>query len=482
MKPRAVLLVNPNRMKPPVAPLGLEYAAAALRRHGRPFEILDLTFAEDWSAAVDGALNETYAAICVSIRNIDDAYFASRDFILADTAAIIGRIRNRTRTPVILGGIGFAMAPCEVLAFTRADYGIAGADENILPDLLDCLESGSNPADIPCAVWRTAEGVIIENGCAHTMCGPPAAPDRGVFDTARYFLEGGQAGLETRRGCTGQCIYCPEPEAKGRAFRLRDMASLQQEITALLDAGADVLHLCDSEFNLPREQAMAFCRMMAATGFAARVRWYAYAAPAPFDLELARAMAAAGCAGINFGADHADPAMLRGLGRSYPPEAIREAATACRNAGIAVMFDMLLGGPGETRESMKTAIEFMRESGADRVGISCGIRVYPNTPLARMIRRQGPLDENPHLHGATRKNENLLKPVFYVEAEFGENIHAVIAELTGGDSRFLHANPAEADGNYNYNDNAVLTAAIGKGARGAYWDILRRIGAGEFAD
>ncbi len=29
--------------------------------------------------------------------------------------------------------------------------------------------------------------------------------------------------------------------------------------------------------------------------------------------------------------------------------------------------------------------------------------------------------------------------------------------------------------NYNYNDNLPLIEAIGKGARGAYWDILSRM-------
>ena len=33
----------------------------------------------------------------------------------------------------------------------------------------------------------------------------------------------------------------------------------------------------------------------------------------------------------------------------------------------------------------------------------------------------------------------------------------------------------EVDSNYNYNDNTVLIRAIENGARGAYWDILRRM-------
>ena len=45
-----------------------------------------------------------------------------------------------------------------------------------------------------------------------------------------------------------------------------------------------------------------------------------------------------------------------------------------------------------------------------------------------------------------------------------------------GEVRFLAADPTQADRNYNYNDNSVLSNAIRAGARGAYWDILRQLG------
>ena len=42
-----VLLINPNQMKPVVAPVGLDYLAASLARHRIDFELLDLSFSED---------------------------------------------------------------------------------------------------------------------------------------------------------------------------------------------------------------------------------------------------------------------------------------------------------------------------------------------------------------------------------------------------------------------------------------------------
>lgn len=470
----SVLLVNPNVMRPPIAPLGLEQIADALEKAGHVAHVCDLTFETEWS----GALHEAIAgvrpeAIVLSVRNLDDAYFASQDFILEKTTRIIRQCMELSPAPVILGGVGFSIAPAEVLQYTGASYGIWGDGEEALSALLDCLAAKKSPAKVPGIVFRRDSKIILADHPA--LYTRKDAPSRRFFDHPRYFREGGQAGIETKRGCGQRCIYCVEPRAKGGHVRLRDPESVVTEVHNLLDQGVDVYHLCDSEFNLPIDHAYAVCAALERAGLGERIRWYTYAYPHPFDIELARAMARAGCAGINFGVDHVHPDILRRLGRDYSLDNLRQTAQACRDAGLAVMFDMLLGSPGETRETLAQAINAMREIRPDRVGLSCGVRIYPHTPLANLLRTQGPLEKNPHLHGATQDNENLLKPIFFLEAGLENNLHALVTEIVAGDKRFLHADPAQIEGNYNYNDNSVLANAIRAGARGAYWDILRRM-------
>ncbi len=471
----AVLCVNSNVMRPPIGPIGLEYVAASLERRGYGPCLCDLALAEDWRAALSDAVAEVApAAVAVSVRNLDDAYFASQDFVLETTAEMVRHISALTDAPVVLGGVGFSTAPREVLSYTGAPYGIAGEGEEALPQLLNCLAGDGDVADVPGAVFRVGGGIVAV---------PPAfldlemlpTPSRRFADNRRYFAEGGQAGIETKRGCDHACAYCVEPAAKGSRIRLRPPESVAAEFADLLDQGIDVLHLCDSEFNLPPEHAHAVCDALVRSGIAAKVRWYTYACPHPFDQDLARAMARAGCVGINFGVDHADAGMLRRLGRTYGPDQIWRTAQACRNAGMALMFDLLLGGPGETRETLARAIDLMRAIAPDRAGLSCGVRLYPHTPLTQMVRKQGPLETNPNVHGARVDNDDFLRPVFYVDANLDEDIHGIVAALVGGDKRFFHADPAQVGGNYNYNDNSVLANAIRSGARGAYWDILRRL-------
>ena len=293
--------------------------------------------------------------------------------------------------------------------------------------------------------------------------------ERSFIDNRRYFREGGQAGFETKRGCAMGCIYCADPVAKGRRGRLLPPRMVVGELRALLAQGIDCMHACDCEINLPLDHARAVCQAIIDEGLAGRIRWYAYCSIAPFDAETALLFRRAGCAGIDFGADSGNARMLQRLGRAFGPDDLCSTAQSCAAAGIPFMYDLMLGGPGETRATMSESIDLVRRLDVDCVGVSLGVRVYEGTALTEEVRASGPLESNPALQGARLDNERLLRPVFYVAPDLGPDIASAVKELVAGDKRFF------LPGDYNYNDNERLIAAIAGGARGAYWDILRKM-------
>jgi radical SAM superfamily enzyme YgiQ (UPF0313 family) len=463
-------------MRPPIAPIALDYLANSLEDHGHVVQLCDLAFETDWRNALEAAVEaQPPLAIGLTIRNIDDAYFASQDFILERTREIIRHLQELTTIPIVLGGVGFSAAPREILEFTGMNYGIVHDGEETFPRLLEYFRKGLDPGGLPGVAFRTGAGEIAYHTSG--VCGGSIdiRPRRRFIDNPRYFAEGGQIGIETKRGCDQLCIYCADPPGKGHCLRLRSPESVVEEVQDLVDQGIDVFHLCDSEFNLPAGHAHAMCAALVARGLAGKVRWYTYATPLGFDDSLANAMAMAGCVGINFGIDHAEPDILRRLGRRHSQDDIRRTARACRQAGIVTFFDLLLGGPGETKESLIRAIEVMKEINPDRVGLSCGIRVYPHTALAHLVQRQGPLANNSNLHGTLENNENLLRPVFFIDAAVGKDIQKFVWSLVKDDTRFVIADPDQDARNYNYNDNTVLEDAIRSGERGAYWHILMKL-------
>ena len=194
-------------------------------------------------------------------------------------------------------------------------------------------------------------------------------------------------------------------------------------------------------------------------------------------------MTRAGCVGIDFTGDSGSELMLRTYRQQHNREDLATAVKLCRLNKIAVMIDLLLGGPGETPRTVRETVEFIKQIGPDCAGAALGIRVYPGTAMEQII-----ADElrKPKKSGIRRKYRgpiNLLKPTFYISKDLGERPAEFVRDLIAGDRRFFEpaletdSKTAESDdaANYNYNENLLLTQAIQKGARGAYWDILRHI-------
>ncbi len=461
-----IALVNTNTMRPPIAPVGLDYVAEALDAAGHRVQILDLCWADDEGAAVAAFFERREVGLVgVTLRNTDDCIYTTRQSFLSGFADMVAAIRDHTDAPVVLGGVGFSAMPEAVLDLTGADAGIWGDGEFAFAELADRMSRGEEWTGVPNLIWRH-DGSWTRNPAAARPLSDLPKMRRRWIDNPRYFREGGQAGFETKRGCPGQCIYCADPVTKGRSARLRPPEAVVDEIAHLLDQGIDHLHTCDSEFNLPARHAAEVCEEIVRRGLGGKLRWYAYCAPAPFSQELAGLMRRAGCVGINFGADNGDAGMLDRLKRGYTPDDITSAVQACQDAGIAVMLDLLLGSPGETRESLIHTVELMKRIDPDRVGVSVGVRIYPGTPLADRVASE-------ELAKGLVGGGDVCDPLFFVEPEIAPFAGRLLTDLIGDDERFFFTDPAQPETNYSYSANQRLVDAIAEGHRGAYWDILR---------
>jgi len=465
------LLVNTNRVTPPIAPLALDYIGAAVRAEGHEVALLDLCWAEDARAAIARAFtSEQFDLVAVTFRNTDDCYFASGCSFVPVLCGDVALLREHYDGPLVVGGGGFSLMPIELLDAVGAPFGVRGDGEAALPALARALEADLSLSRVPGLIYKE-DNRWRQNPAARADLSLLSLAARDVVDNGRYFTRGGQGGVETKRGCTGGCIYCADPVIKGRQVRVRPPADIVAEVRTLLAQGIDHLHLCDSEFNVPAEHAAEVCRSIVEAGLGNRIRWYTYASPARFSAELAGLMQRAGCVGINFGTDNGSARMLTALGREFTAADICNTAAACRQARIAVMFDLLLGGPGETWETVAETIDVMKRASPDCVGISLGVRVYPGTPLA--VRLTEGDEGRPGLIG----DPTGVEPAFYLSPDLDDEPYARLRSMVGRDERFfLPFGKDEQD--YNYNDNTVLQNAIDAGARGAYWDILRKIRCG----
>ena len=461
-------LVNTNLMKPPIAPIGLDYMAGAAGNAGINTDILDLCRIDNSKQAVKEYFSENNPKLVgISFRNVDDCFWPSAKWFAPQLHDFVKTIRTVTEAPIVIGGVGFSIFPRQIVDYTGADFGIWGDGEQAIIDLYGQLEGDKNFNKVNGLIWR-------QNG--KIVCNCPAWPKKLILPTSRekidnrwYFSNGGQGGIETKRGCPRECIYCADPLAKGSASRTREPAEVADEIELLLSQGIDCLHICDPEFNIPRRHAIAICEELVRRNLGEKIRWYAYLSVKPFDAPLAAIMKNAGCAGIDFTTDSANEDMLKKYRQPHKRNDIDKAVRLCRQNGITVMLDLLLGGPGETTQTAADTINFLKRIGPDCVGAPVGVRIYPGTAMADLVCSEGPLEANPNIKRKYTGQVDFFQPTFYISSLLGDRPAQLVRDLIAGDKRFFEPMAdkdlsAQKSTDHNYNDNIALTEAIRKGA------------------
>ena len=217
--PGRILLINPNQMKPAVAPIALDYLAQALEGRGHEVELLDLCFLDNIGPALDEyLLGSHFHAIGLTIRNTDDCYYLSQDFFLPRYKELVRQIKARSQAPIVAGGFGFSLLPERTLDYLQLDFGIIGEGEEALPTLLDRLVAGEDFSHIPGLVYRAGDGFrrnppLSLNLAQLDLCA------RKWVDNMRYFQEGGMG--KKARPTQRQQHRSADPRAQQQPSRLR---------------------------------------------------------------------------------------------------------------------------------------------------------------------------------------------------------------------------------------------------------------------
>jgi len=457
---RPFLLINSNTARPPVSPVGLEYVGEALQSAGIGVEVIDLCWEQDCHQALSTGLSRLEPlAVGITFRNTDDCSSINHRSFLPWLRELVSAVKRQTTAPVILGGVGFSISPELSMKFSGADYGVAGDGEEAAILLTQRLQEGQSIADLPNLV-HLHKGRLVCNQRKTADLAKLPIPTRRLFDNPRYQAQGAMVGIETKRGCPERCIYCADPLAKGKRIRRRPPKAIVEEMGNLLQQGVSWYHLCDSEFNIPLIHAKEVCQAILDSSLADQIRWYTYCSPLPFDNELAHLMAKSGCAGINFGVDSLCDEQLKRLGRRHRLSHIECLVSILQAEGLNFMFDLLLGGPGESEDTVRATVDEAQRLDLPLVGVAVGVGVYPGTPLAKKIR--------------VETAKNALEPTVYFSPALGDDPIGLVRQCLGSSPRFLLlAGPGE-QGSYNYADDSWLSHAIENGARGAYWDIIRK--------
>jgi radical SAM superfamily enzyme YgiQ (UPF0313 family) len=173
-------------------------------------------------------------------------------------------------------------------------------------------------------------------------------------------------------------------------------------LAALRQDGFRHFHFVDNTFNLPPSYAKDLCRKLIEAGLG--LDWWGIIYPKWVDAELAELMARAGCTQVSLGFESGSDGMLPQLNKRFTCTEVTEISAILAGVGIERYGFLLLGGPGETRETVEESLDFADSLHLDTLKITVGLRIYPQTPLASAALKDGLITPD----------DDLLSPRFYI--------------------------------------------------------------------
>lgn len=460
-----VLLIDSNRLIPPITPIGLAYLAASLKKEGHIVRILELCISEDVEKSISRCLSEFNPDIIgISIRNVDNVTYAHSVFYIPEIKQVVDCCKKLSVVKIILGGPGFTLLPEKILNYCGLRIGIIGEGERTFPEVLRKIEKREDIKDISGVVYLKESTYVrnaIQNMNSDDLNKIPD-PERDLLNNEKYLRDGGMGNIQTKRGCSLNCIYCTYPLIEGRTFRLFSPSRVANELKMMIDHwGIDYVHFVDSTFNVPPEHAVKVCQEIIKRDI--RVKWSPYINPRYLSKELLDLMIKAGCDGIVFGTDTGSDKMLVNMGKNFDVNSIKYASTLCKSAGMEFSHNLLLGGPGEDINTLEETLALMEEIEPTAVGIMAGIRIYPGSKVAEIAEAEGVI----------QKDEDLLIPKFYISSNIGKD--ALVERIHEFNQTHTNCFIPTTDKGIHSEDMAVQIYR--EGIRGPFWRIygeLRR--------
>lgn len=405
-----IISTNRNAYPVPVLPSGACLVAEAAERIGYRVFFLDLMFTNDPFRAVKSILGKmSFDVIGLSVRNIDNIDMGSPRNFIEELLPLIAAIRRYTKTPLVLGGASLMIMPEEIMRATGVSCAVTGDGTMVFPRLVEKLARKVPWMHLP-GVASLIDGKYRINAPEPYIYRTCTGPDYGRWVNVKaYRSHLSTIPLQTKQGCRFQCVYCTYRKIEGSAYHLLDPESVAEAILRYSTSGFDDIEFVDNVFNSPYDHALAICESLIHSNHRARLQSIELN-PVSFDSTLLSAMERAGFVGIGLTVESASDQVLKALRKGFTAREVIAAADVVKRNRLPCLWIFLLGGPGETRDTVRDTIRFAEKfiRPQDAALFNIGIRVYPGTELEYIARRQGVL---------SLPASSMLAPRFYISPD-----------------------------------------------------------------
>jgi len=297
---------------------------------------------------------------------------------------------------IVVGGYDPSLAP-EAYACASpptVDFIVRGEGERCFSQLLRALEDGEGFDRIPGLSFRQGDRFIQNPNRPAGGLEDIKLPRRSARVLNGYSILGRPIDvIETSRGCTYDCSFCSIIEMRGRNFFTYPIDRVLSDIEDAKNHGARTIFIVDDNIMLNVRRFEHLCQAIIAARLN-RLEYFVQAMTssiAKHGETLAPLMRRAGFKYAFLGIENILEEDLKFL-RASAKNTRREAGGQKRNAtlqaidwlhgsGIWVVGGLIVGNPGDTRQSIETNLDFARRY-VDWPYIQHPTP-YPGTPMTR---------------------------------------------------------------------------------------------------
>ncbi|MCW4045862.1 MAG: B12-binding domain-containing radical SAM protein [Candidatus Bathyarchaeota archaeon] len=385
--PLHVTLVNPpypagSHQHPPFTPLGLGYLAAVLEKNGYKVDVIDCQ-------VIKMSYEEIKSEIYKRQPNIVGITSTTLTYKSALRIAQVAKEICPNCVTVIGGShVTFwddkALQECPSL-----DVVVRKEGEITMLELAHRVAAGKSYSDIlgiTCRkngeISKTPDRPYLEN------LDELPFPAHHLWPLDRLLKHGKVIfPVMTSRGCVCWCDFCTAVRMFGRRYRMRSPKNVVDEIEFLNKVyGARQFTFYDDAFTVDQKRAAEICREI--TSRKLKIEWDCETRVDMVTKELLRTMKESGCIAVWFGVESGSPKVLDAMQKGTSPAQILKAFKMAKEVGLMTVAGVILGFPGETKETAWETIKFVERVSPDDVGYYIATP-YPGTPLYESVKEKG---------------------------------------------------------------------------------------------
>ena len=387
-KNKVVLFYPPYDGPPLGAPLSLLCLASPLIQSGFEVVLIDNLIAPDYERAI---LRETENALCLGISMLTGPHIGAATRVARSVKAL------RPAMPIVFGGWHPSLAVEQTLREPYVDAIVRGQGELTLLELVQRIAEGKDWYGLRGLSFKDGDETIHEPDRAVANINDLPAPAYDQVDHGIYAKHSGirQLAYTTSVGCPYQCNYCTDQVFYKRRFNAYHADRVVSDLAELVPRyNIDDVPLFDSNFLVDRKRAVAIARGIVDSGL--KFRWDFQTSTdflASMSEDDVRLLAESGVYHIGFGTESGSQEVLNLMNKRFQHvEQMVETARKADLAGIHVVFNIILGYPGETEEHRNQTFRFMSDIARQYWNVSFSPNIftpYPGIPIWPQLREMG---------------------------------------------------------------------------------------------